>query len=184
MYGIINKALKDMILERFGTGTWTEVLSESGVPDESFLRMRSYDDQVTYALVGAASKVLKAPAEDCLDMFGVYWVETIATKDYATLMGSAGSSLVEFLKNLNAMHDRIATTFLDYVPPYFRVDDNPDGSYLLHYISSREGLTPFVRGLLKGLAARFSQQLVVLTEEEVDVDIGSHTVFHIELQKL
>lgn len=184
MYGIINKSLKDMIVERFGADTWTDVLAESGVTSASFLRMRSYDDDITYALVGAASEVLNTPPGDCLELFGVYWVETTATKNYAALMDSAGGSFIDFLKNLNDMHDRIATTFLDYVPPYFRVEDNPDGSYLLHYISTREGLTPFVRGLLKGLSSRFSQQLVVISEKVVEVDQGNHTVFHVELQGL
>ena len=61
MYGLINNALKGMIEERFGEDQWQQVLTESGVPEDSFLTMRSYDDEITYSLAGAASKVLDAP---------------------------------------------------------------------------------------------------------------------------
>lgn len=181
MYGIINRALKDMIVERFGDETWRVIALESGVSEESFLSMRSYDDETTYALVGAASKVLEAPAEDCLHMFGVYWINTTATEHYATLMDAAGDNLVAFLKNLNLMHDRISTTFLNYVPPYFQVNDGPEDTYHLHYISTREGLMAFVRGLLEGLSQRFGQTVTVLAEEERQVSEGSHIVFHIRI---
>ena len=63
MYGLINNALKSMIVEQFGEEQWQQVLSASGVPEDSFLTMRSYDDQVTYALAGAASDTLGAPVE-------------------------------------------------------------------------------------------------------------------------
>ena len=39
MYGVINKSLRDMIVEQFGEGKWEEVLQRSGVPDDSFLAM-------------------------------------------------------------------------------------------------------------------------------------------------
>jgi hypothetical protein len=39
------------------------------------LTMRHYDDQITYQLAGAASEVLGAPVDDCMEMFGNYWVE-------------------------------------------------------------------------------------------------------------
>ncbi len=181
MYGIINRALKDMVVERFGNDVWNGVLLDSGVPEESFLRMRSFDDEITYQLVGAASKVLQVPTEDCLHMFGVHWITTTASENYPTLMDSAGDNLLDFLRNLNLMHDRISTTFLNYVPPYFRVEEGPQDIYYLHYSSSRKGLVAFVRGLLDGLAARFGQTIVLLSEEDRQVSEGSYIVFHIQV---
>ena len=43
-----------------------------------------------------------------------------------------------------------------------RVGVLDDGRHRIHYISTREGLTPFVVGLLKGLAMHF------------DTDIAQH----------
>ena len=180
MYGLINNSLKGMIIEKFGEEQWQGVLKSSGVPEDSFLTMRSYDDSVTYALAGAASEVLGAPLEVCLEMFGEYWVLETATKSYGMLLNAAGQDMVEFLENMNNLHDRITSTFLDYVPPEFFVEEKGD-NHLVHYVSKRDGLAPFVVGLLKGLAKRFGNEIDILSQTEVDVDQGTHTIFEIKL---
>ena len=180
MYGLINNSLKDMIREKFGEEKWQEVLQASGVPEDSFLTMRSYDDELTYALAGAASDVLGAPVDACLEMFGEYWVLETATKSYGTLLDAAGGDMLEFLGNMNALHDRITSTFLNYVPPEFYVEEKDNG-HEIHYLSKRKGLTPFVVGLLKGLAIRFDHTLNILDQREVEVEQGTHTIFNVEL---
>ena len=45
----------------------------------------------------------------------VHWVENTVAKQCETLMHLAGSDM--FLGNLNNLHDRISSTFLDYRPP-------------------------------------------------------------------
>lgn len=182
MYGLINKALREMVIERFGEEEWQRVFDASGVPEDSFLTMRSYDDQVTYQLVGAASEVLGAPPEACLEMFGEYWVLETASKTYGTLMDASGTSLLEFLENMNALHDRITGTFLNYCPPEFRVEEGDGDRHRIHYISQREGLTPFVVGLLGGLSKRFETDLEICGQESVPVDEGEHTVFEVAIQ--
>jgi len=182
VYGLINSSLQSMIREKFGDEQWNEVLSASGVPEDSFLSMRSYDDAITYDLVAAASRVLGAPAEACLEMFGEWWVLETATKNYGVLMDAAGHDLVAFLNNLNALHDRITGTFTNYVPPEFRVESLGGERHRIHYISKREGLTPFVVGLLKGLAARFDARLEFHTREARHVTSGEHTVFEVTVK--
>lgn len=181
MYGLINSALKSMIIQRFGEEKWQAVLTESDVPEDSFLTMRSYEDALTYQLVGAASKVLESPAETCLEMFGEYWVNETAGKHYGALMNASGQTMVEFLRNMNTLHDRITGTFINYVPPEFSVEDLSNNEYLIHYVSTREGLQPFVVGLLKGLAKRFNATLTILDISEVSKDLGSHFVFKVHV---
>ena len=64
MYGVINKSLKEMVIEQFGMERWESVLSRSGVPADSFLSMRSYDDERTYALAHACADELQIPLPD------------------------------------------------------------------------------------------------------------------------
>lgn len=181
MYGLINKALQSMIREKFGEQEWARVLEKSGVPDDSFLTMRSYDDALTYQLAGAASEVLGAPVDACLEMFGEYWVQETATKSYGSLMDAAGDNLVEFLSNMNNLHDRITGTFLNYVPPEFRVEELDPPRYRIHYMSKRKGLIPFVNGLLQGLATRFDSQLEIHSCEERDAGEGTHAVYEVSV---
>ena len=180
MYGLINNSLKDMIQQQFGEDKWQEVLAASGVPEDSFLSMRRYDDEITYSLAGAASEVLGAPVDACLEMFGQHWVLETASKSYGMLLDAAGRDMIGFLRNMNSLHDRITSTFLDYVPPEFHVEEDGAG-FNIHYVSQRKGLTPFVVGLLKGLGTRFSTEVHILDQTEIAVEKGTHTVFKIEL---
>ncbi len=181
MYGLINTALRDMISTRFGEDQWQQVLQASGVPEDSFLTMRSYDDAITYDLAGAASEVLGAPLETCLELFGEYWIEETAGKSYGMLMDATGQNMVEFLENLNGLHDRITSTFLDYKPPSFRIEHIADNRYRLHYESTRKGFTPFVVGLLKGLAERFDAALTIEAQHDEPAGDGTHTIFALEI---
>ena len=182
MYGLINGALQNMIREKFGEELWDRVLRASGVPEDSFLSMKRYDDAITYDLVGAASQVLGVPVKACLEMFGEYWVLETANKTYGTLMAAAGSNLVEFLSNLNTLHDRITSTFVDYVPPSFEVESLGEDRYRVHYISQRQGLTPFVVGLIRGLSTHFGSNLEITSQTAVPVSSGEHTVFQVTLR--
>ena len=181
MYGLINSALQSMVTEKFGEEKWQAVFEVSGVPADSFLTMRSYDDKITYDLAFAASDVLGAPLETCLEMFGEYWVLETAAKSYGPLMDACGDDMVEFLENLNSLHDRITSTFLDYRPPEFRIEPAGEGVYRVHYLSGREGFTPFVTGLLRGLAQRFQCELEIVSEEQLPADAGVHAVFEVRI---
>lgn len=182
MYGLINNALQCMIREKFGEEQWQKVFEASGVPADSFLTMRSYDDKITYDLAFAASDVLGAPVAACLEMFGEYWVLETASKSYGSLMDAAGGDLVEFLGNLNALHDRITSTFLNYRPPEFQVKKLSDEKFEIHYHSERVGFVPFVVGLLKGLAQRFDCRMDILKVTGEDVPQGAHAIFEISIK--
>jgi guanylate cyclase soluble subunit beta len=179
MYGLINGTLKDLINEKYGDETWNRIVSVSNVANDSFLSMNIYDDATTYDLVNAGSKVLGMPPEALLEMFGEYWIAETGAKYFGTLMQATGNHLIEFLDNLNVLHDRITDAFVDYVPPDFRVETLTAGHYRIHYVSKREGLTPFVVGLLNGLATRFDQKMEIISQKAVPVTSGEHTVFEV-----
>ena len=182
MYGLINNAIRSMIQERHGDSQWDAVKALSGVPDDSFLSMRSYDDSVTIDLVVAAAKVLGVGVDQCLERFGEYWVLETASKSYPELMSTAGQDLIEFLGNLNALHDRISVSFIDFDAPEFRVEHLGGGRHRIHYLSRREGLAPFVTGLLAGLAQRFGTKMELLGHVLLPVESGTHAVFEVVIQ--
>lgn len=184
MYGLINSALQDMVVTHFGEEKWKEVHKQSGVAEDSYLTMRQYDDETTYKLAGAASEVLEAPIDTCMEMFGKHWVDEIAAKNFAPLMDATGNDTVGFLHNLNNLHDRIASTCFDYVPPEFRVEnvDLDAGKYFVHYYSERKGLTSFVTGLLGGLADHFGDNLEIVAVSIDDDGEGTHSVFELSIQ--
>src|SRR5690606_38474032 len=72
-----------------------------------------------------------------------------------------GSTLREFLGNLDNMHTRVGLSFPRLRPPSFVVRDSGAEAIEVEYHSTREGLAPMVLGLLKGLARSFGYIVAV-----------------------
>jgi hypothetical protein len=167
MYGLINKAVEDLVRRKFGDAAWDRIRARAGLTDEPFISMQQYDDTVTETLVAAASAELGAPPEAILEEFGAFWVRYTSESVYGELMKTAGRTLPEFLRNLDQIHTRIKLSFPHLQPPSFLVRDETATSLSLHYFSERKGLSPLVVGLLKGLAERFDLQ-VSIEQRRVD----------------
>lgn len=161
MYGMVNRSVEQLVRTRFGEEAWDAVKARAGVDIEGFISMSRYPDEMTYALVAAAAEILEIPADEILRSFGHFWVTHSADQSYGQLMQMCGSTLPEFLGNLDAMHARLALTFPKFQSPAFRCSDLQEGSLVLHYYSTRAGLAPFVVGLLEGLALRFGVDIAV-----------------------
>lgn len=160
MYGMVNKAVRGFVLQNFDAATWTRIHEAAGV-DEDFVAMQPYDDSVTYSLVGAAHAELGLEVPAILNGFGRYWVSDVATASYSDLMSKTGTGFVDFVKNLDHLHERIRVTFPDYQPPSFRVQEIETNVIQLDYYSHREGLLDFVVGLLEGLGAHFGETITI-----------------------
>ena len=102
-------------------------------------------------------------------------------RQYESLLRAAGSDMLGFLGNLNNLHDRISSTFLNYRPPNFRVREGDGKDVEILYLSERIGLTPFVEGLLQGLAQRFNQSMEIMGIEPQSVETGEKTLFKVRM---
>ena len=151
MYGIINRAIQDLVIENFGEQKWEEIKINSGIDVQYFFSNMPYDDDITFKLAISISHVMKIPLRDVLITFGEYWVLKTGKEKYGALMQAGGSNLKDFLVNLPQFHNRIMLMFPKLTPPEFQVSDITDNSLHLHYFSKREGLSDFVLGLLQGL---------------------------------
>lgn len=156
MYGIVNKAIEDLVTNNFGADKWELIREKSGVDVDIFLCNEAYDDDITYKLVVAASDVLNIPASGILNAFGEHWILKTGKEKYGGLMEAGGRSLREFLINLPLFHNRIMLMYPKLTPPEFKVSNIEESSIHVHYYSKREGLQEFVRGLLTGLGKMYN----------------------------
>ena len=69
MYGLGNRAIQNLVCERFGEDAWEEIKTKASVDIEVFLSMEGHPD-VCYGLVPAASEVLGLAHEAVLEAFG------------------------------------------------------------------------------------------------------------------
>lgn len=156
MYGIVNKAIEELIVEKFGEEAWEKIHAKSGIDVEFFLSNEPYDDSVTYALAVAATEVLELPLSEILIALGEFWVLNTGKKKYGALMEAGGSDLKQFLVNLPNFHNRVSLIYPKLAPPEFAVSHVTENSLNLHYHSHRPGLKEFVRGLIQGLGKFYS----------------------------
>lgn len=176
MYGMVNRAVEEMVTSHFGNDTWLEIKRVAEVDTEVFVSLEAYPDDVTYRLVGAASEVLGLPSEQILEEFGQYWVLHTARDGYGSLLDAGGATLPEFMRNLPGLHARVALIFPNLKPPTFAVSDETPNSITVHYRSSRTGLQPMVFGLLKGVAARFQTEATITRLQSYE-DGADHDVY-------
>lgn len=178
MYGIINKAIEDMVKENFGSDAWNAILERSGVEEDFFISSEPYDDEITYRLAGAASEVAGLPLSDVLSAFGEWWILRTSKEKYGNLLDSGGASFREFMINLPVFHNRVMLIYPKLTPPEFRVSNLEENSLHVHYLSQRAGLKDFVYGLLLGLGKMY--QTKVLVEVLESRDQGSdHEVYKV-----
>lgn len=182
VYGMVNKAVEDMVCLNHGEAVWQEIKQKAGIEVDVFMSNEGYPDEMTYRLVGAASDVLGIPAEQVLIAFGEHWVLHTAQEGYGGLMSAGGNNLADFLRNLPNFHTRVAMVFPQLQPPRFECTDITDHSLKLHYFSHREGLAPFVVGLMQGLGRMF-QTPVTVQLVQAKAGGGDHDVFDVTWQQ-
>lgn len=163
MYGLVNRAVQDLLTSIKGEAGWERVRQRAGHDDDTFVAMQTYPDELTFRLVGAASEELGMPPEQVLHAFGEYWILFTAQKGYGHLLDAFGNSTMEFMSHLNEMHGRVETMFSEMNMPEFALESSSqDGrQFIIAYRSQRQGLAPFVLGLLQGLGKRFNEQLQI-----------------------
>jgi hypothetical protein len=156
MYGIINKAIGDLVTKNFGEDKWLTVLEKSGIEEDFFISNEPYDDAITYKLAISVSETMNITVDEVLYAFGEWWIlETIKSK-YSGLLETGGKNLRDFLINLPSFHNHIMLMYPKLTPPEFKVSDLAEDSIQIHYFSKREGLQEFVSGLLTGLGKLYN----------------------------
>lgn len=158
MYGLVNKAIHELVVSGHGEEAWNGICTRAGVDTARFVALQSYPDEVTYGLVGEVSKTLGLPPADILEAFGKHWVKFTGReghKDAFDLFPKGKEGFIAFLENLDDMHARMMMAMPELKPPQLYVERVDEDNLRLHYVSHRAGLAPMVTGLLDGLFEYF-----------------------------
>ena len=178
MYGMINKAIRTLVIREAGEDVWNMVLETSGIDEDVYEDLETHDDSITFTLVGAVSEILNLPPGDVLEMFGVYWSTDVAPKAYGEYFNSFGNDFHSFVEGLDEMHVRITQMLPSLVPPAFDIEKIDDNHFTIHYKSQRDGLAPLAVGMLKGIAKDFGGEADITQIEYKGTD--DHDVFDVK----
>ena len=76
------------------------------------------------------------PLNDILETFGNHFYKYCKQSGYDRILKILGRTLREFLCNLDALHDHLASIYPGMNAPSFRASERPDGGLDLHYYSN------------------------------------------------
>lgn len=182
MYGLVNKALEQVIhqkySEKFDAGSWDE-FRRTIIPVDEFQNMHQYPDELTYQVVGAAAEALGISTDTLLEAVGRYWLLHTSKTGYGLLVQAFGRNPRELLMQLDNLHTRLRYGYIHLSPPSFSCSDVTENSMLLHYYSKRSGLTIFVVGLLKGVADHFQTEIGIEIVQRKE-DGFDHDIFRLQ----
>lgn len=178
MYGIVNKAIEELVTANFGEGKWEAIRLRSGIDIDFFISSEPYDDDVTFKLAQAVAEEMGMTLSAVLIAFGEWWVMKTTKEKYGGLMAAGGNDLREFLINLPLFHNRVMLIYPKLTPPEFKVSDINENSINLHYFSKREGLKDFVRGLIQGLGIMYNTPVIINLVQDRD-EGSSHEIFNV-----
>eukprot|EP00980_Cylindrotheca_fusiformis_P006387 scaffold1362_cov125-Cylindrotheca_fusiformis.AAC.10 len=160
MYGLLFQIIEQWIIKEQGIDAWHEIKEKArcAIRDQEFLRRAYYRDEDLVDIITAASELLHKSVPDILEAYGRYVVLHHFANGYDELLRCQGSTLRQWLSNLNAMHDHVKRSFPggNFVAPIFWCEDcdEVEGSIILHYYSLRGTLlVPMVVGIVEQLAS-------------------------------
>lgn len=181
MYGFVNYALEQLVLRNFGEEVWENIKRAADLNMEGHFLVRClYDDSVSYDLVGAASQVLGIPASQILELFGEKFFDFCQESGYDKILQVLGGTTKDFLQNLDALHDHLATIYPGMRAPSFRCSEREeDGATILHYYSDRPGLEYIVIGIVKAVARQVHNSEVDMEIIKTKGDLCDHVQFAI-----
>ena len=161
MYGIINQTVQSYAVSQLGPEAWDRVTAYAGFTDGGFVGVSPYPDELTLALIDGVAVELGVERDDALESVGEHFVaiaDEVGFGPYLTFYGDDWRSCV---RGLDDLHSRLALTFQGFRPPHFVVEVTDRGVVRLSYYSTRTGLAPLVKGILRGLGAWFGKPLSV-----------------------
>jgi len=157
MYGMIHQAARDLAVSRLGEAEWERLIAAEGLSGRHFIGVEYYSDAETMRLVALIASRLGLGMSETFYHFGRYWVDFAGASAYGRVLQMAGDDLETFISNLDRMHASIKSNMPRAALPSFELVESSPGAIQVLYRSEREGLAPFVQGILSAVAERFGE---------------------------
>ncbi|KJH48950.1 heme NO binding associated [Dictyocaulus viviparus] len=186
MFGFVHESMRQLVVRRYGDELWKEVLKRAGLENIKENMNHYYQDSDTYQLIDSVAALTKISREQVWEMYGAFLIEYTMEIGWEELLRNMSPNIKGFLDNLDSLH-----YFIDHVVykanlrgPSFRCEENTDGSIILHYITSRPGLYPIVKGVLNEVARRvfnieISLAITGRTQRSVQMATGERIEEHV-----
>lgn len=158
MYGMINKALQEMVINSYGACTWEAVKKKAQIDIDTFFNGEMYDDAITHRLVDALSVIVSIGAAQVYYNIGEWYVVQTIGKKYAGMVLAGGKTLKDFFVNLPALYASIKRLYFPNTSSAISISDVQENSALICYHGPLPEFEEIVRGGLSGFCILFKAQ--------------------------
>lgn len=152
MHGLMNRAIECFVRDTYGQRTWRAVARAAGHDDPTFEAMLSYDDEVTDAVLEAATRELRKPEDAFLEDLGTYLVSHPTTEALRRLLRFGGVTFAEFLHSLDELPGRARLAVGDLVLPEIELEEEAEGTFRLSCRYHRPGFGHVLIGVIRAMA--------------------------------
>lgn len=170
MYGAYLTQLGNYISAKLGGDSWQQILEQAKVPLKIYIPNQTYSDEEMESLVQAATLVAGMSRNTLLENLGEYMVPDMMNI-YGSLIEPSWRTL-DVLENLPEIIERVQATHESeqIEHPTFSYQRTGPDRLQMTYSSSRH-LCGLAKGMIKGFARYFSEQVVI--KEAFCMDLGS-----------
>lgn len=159
MHGILYKALKDLVVDRYGRDVWSEVRSEAGVGSKLYLPVTTYEDEELFDLVEATATVLDQEPDAILEPFG----ENVAAQlldTYGNLVDPDWTAIDLVEHTEEHIHTVLRAHNPELSPPELECRREGADRVTVQYRSERQ-LCHVAIGIVRGVASHYEEDLTI-----------------------
>ncbi|KAA0199912.1 Soluble guanylate cyclase beta 3 subunit [Fasciolopsis buskii] len=155
MYGLLIVGVQHFIESQFGVDSWTRVVEKAGLGSVTYQTQNVYSETVIERVLDVLTDETGLSLDELSYQSGLYFVTFTTQYGYKKLLRVQGRDFINFLRNLDNLHEHLRFSYPKIRPPSFFVKSKSVNKIELVYSSKRLGFVHYVRGQLVALARQF-----------------------------
>jgi len=152
MHGLINWSIQSFVSENYGAAAWQDVAAKARLGFSGFEALMNYEDELTYAVLDAASEQLNNPQSAILEDIGTFLCTHPKLEAVRRLLRFGGDSFPDFLCSLDDLSDRAHLALPNLEVPEIDLKLNAPGNVTLTCTSKHRGFGHVIVGILQAMA--------------------------------
>jgi predicted hydrocarbon binding protein/predicted Ser/Thr protein kinase len=159
MHGLIFLQLQKFARQKAGDQGWELLLQEARLPPKSYSAAQAYPDEEALSLVGAASRILRQPADAILHEFGLFIAPELL-RLYHRLLRPEWKTLDVIEHTEKLIHAGVRVGNPGATPPVLECIRTTDEEVQIMYSSERQ-MCALAKGIVTGIARHFGETVSV-----------------------
>ncbi|THD28013.1 putative soluble guanylate cyclase gcy [Fasciola hepatica] len=155
MYGLLIVGVQHFVETCYGLECWLRIVEKAGLDSTTYQTQNVYSETIIERVLKALSEEKGLCVNDLSYRSGLYFVTFTTQYGYAKLLRVQGRDFLNFLRNLDNLHEHLRFSYPKIRPPSFFVKSQTKDRIELVYSSKRMGFSHYVCGQLVAIAKQF-----------------------------